>query len=506
MADNLESFFKKHLSDETPGGDDWNVPSDSVWENALPEINKKSGVFIQWKYIYIIGILAMIGLAIGFFVWNSQPLDTTNYDNTLDIITENNKNNNIQNTVIAIDSTIIENDEHQKIEQITLVNESRNINEKNSTSEQDALQYDTPENNEQLNTFSEEDVQSIKLGATIVNNNVAGLESEKNQLDDSEKEITEANIEEGVTIITQDIISMSMDDNTTEDSIPLVSEGTITQQKTDVEFGDVEPLDLQKENFNNKGKISVGIFFAPTFTSTYLNGEKISGIVNTSPVYLYSSNFGFDVKYHLSNKLTLVSGVGNSEVKSWSKSAVDFGYDSSTEHIMETGEKENISPIPMPTPFGEVGTMVSYRFDGSENIPDGDMMLSEMETHQKILYLSIPIGVEYNIINNGRLSWFAEGGFHLNTSVLDGSEFTSRIIHYGNEMNVMTEEVTASPNYKEFYLSGYLGTGLGYRFSKSFQFNASARYFGNLTKVNLQDNMTTNVRGFTLKLGINYFF
>ena len=56
MSDNLESYFRKHLRDETPGSDEWNIPSDSVWEKVQPEINKRKGIFVPWKYFYIFGI------------------------------------------------------------------------------------------------------------------------------------------------------------------------------------------------------------------------------------------------------------------------------------------------------------------------------------------------------------------------------------------------------------------------------------------------------------------
>ena len=59
MADNLESYFKKHLSDESRGKDKWNVPSEKVWENALPEIRKKKGLFIPWRYLYLLGFLTV---------------------------------------------------------------------------------------------------------------------------------------------------------------------------------------------------------------------------------------------------------------------------------------------------------------------------------------------------------------------------------------------------------------------------------------------------------------
>ena len=67
MADNLESYFKKKLSEDKPGEGDWNVPSDKVWEKVLPEIQKKRGLFIPWKYFYLAGILLLAGLI--FLFW-----------------------------------------------------------------------------------------------------------------------------------------------------------------------------------------------------------------------------------------------------------------------------------------------------------------------------------------------------------------------------------------------------------------------------------------------------
>ena len=56
MSDNLESYFRKHLKDETPGSDEWNTPSDDLWAKVQPEIGKRKGIFITWNYFYILGI------------------------------------------------------------------------------------------------------------------------------------------------------------------------------------------------------------------------------------------------------------------------------------------------------------------------------------------------------------------------------------------------------------------------------------------------------------------
>ena len=75
MADNLESYFKKHLTKDTSAKESWNVPSDDVWEKVLPEISKKKGLFIPWKYLYILAAIMLAGFA--FFFWPTEKADTS---------------------------------------------------------------------------------------------------------------------------------------------------------------------------------------------------------------------------------------------------------------------------------------------------------------------------------------------------------------------------------------------------------------------------------------------
>ncbi len=284
------------------------------------------------------------------------------------------------------------------------------------------------------------------------------------------------------------------------DLIPLQHNTTTAAKLTD------EKQRKKLAPINNKGKFGIGASFLPTFTSAYVKGNLSAGQLETSNMLLYSNNWGLELRYYLSNRFTLVAGIGQSEVRSWSKSIVDFGYDTSTEHIMDTGEKENTSAVPMPTPFGEIGTEITYRFPGEDYFPDGEPMQSELETHQEVRYLSIPLGVEFNMIRFSRFSWFIEMGLRYNRALKDATQFTSRILHEGDAMDVVGEKMMGHPTFTNYYLDTYLGTGINYQFSKSFQISGSARYFNSITKVNEQDNFSTHVRGLNFKIGIAYIF
>jgi hypothetical protein len=478
MADNLESYFKKHLTKETPGEDQWNVPSDDVWEKVLPEISKKKGLFIPWKYLYILIVIILAGLA--FILWPSANVDAPSDSNKTktvqnDFKTPQNKLNNNLNTTGITDLEIssIENASNASIDII----DADNTTYRKTTQKDESLKNQSKDEDifvsEEINTYQNAD-RIVFSDAYVPNkralNFISSLKPESIFL--PSKEIR-------ATLLKKEPFAYSLPDN----------------------------LEKKKpEPFNNKGKFGIGVFFKPTFTSTYLSGEMNTGFMETGNMYLYASNWGFEARYYLSNKFALVTGVEKSEVKSWSKSLVDFDYDISTEYLMENGEKENTSPVPMPTPFGEVDTEITYRFPAEEDIPDGETMNSVLETHQEVRYLSIPFGLEYNMLRFSHFNWFSEGGLAFNRALRDGTSFTSRILHEGHDMNVVSEIMTSHPTYTLNHLSFYIGTGVDYQFSKSIQINGSARYFRSITKVNLQDNLSTYVHGLNLKIGIVYIF
>jgi hypothetical protein len=481
MADNLESYFKKHLTKDTPGEDNWNVPSDDVWDKVLPEISKKKGLFIPWKYLYILIVIVLAGLA--FILWPTADDAVLNTEE-IEGIANNDVSKATQNKSITPNKTA----------------ETPNLNkakaENESLASTEIINKDiTHTNSNILTQKSESSSNQYHVAKDYLSEEI------DNRMEPVQKvlfiedvhEIREQNEIAGMLSVTIDL--------------PLrpVEKKLLNKNVTTYAL----PVDLEKkkpEPFDNRGKFGIGVSFKPTFTSTYLSGEMNTGFMETGNMYLYVSNWGFEARYYLSNRFTLVTGIERSEIKSWSKSLVDFGYDTSTEHIMGNGQKENTSPVPMPTPFGEIDTEITYRFPAEEEIPDGELMNSELETHQEVRYLTIPFGLEYTMMRFRHFSWFSEGGIAYNRALRDGTSFTSRILHEGHDMDVVSEIMTSHPSYTMNYLNFYIGTGVNYQFSKAFQINGSARYFGSITKVNLQDNLSTYVQGFNFKIGIVYLF
>lgn len=502
MADNLESYFKKHLSDENPAAENWNVPSEDVWNKVLPEIQKKRGLFIPWKYFYFLGIVLVAVLA--FLLWPSGEGD---FDPQKDSL------------------TIVDETEQSSINQISETKDSETLTSedyKNTTNSADNSKNQFSINpDETLNQTNLENTQSNNQLAEInsTNKNIPNQTGSETDQTGFGKNTFEGNLSgnEKAKNINALFTGFSSSDQEQNNQISKLSgksiesislTGTVAPLEQTAFTSTVEPekITSKKEPFDNKGKFAIGAYYAPTFTSTYLSGELSSGFLKTGNQYLYSGNWGFEINYFLSNRLTLVTGIGRSEIRSSSTSLIEFPYSTANENAMPSGDKENTSLVPMQTPFGEINTEITFLVPGNVQFPDGEPMQSEMQTEQELRYLSIPLGVEFNVIRFSRFSWFVDAGLQYNRALKDATQFHSRILHEGDDMEVMYEQMTSHPAYTENYLSFYAGTGMNYQFSKSFQLKASANYFGNITKVNIQDNLSTYVNGISLKFGLVYIF
>jgi hypothetical protein len=497
MADNLETYFKKHLSEDTPAEDNWNVPTDEVWNKVVPEIQKKRGIFIPWKYFIIIGGLMLAGLVI--ILWPSNEAD------------------------------VIPGDDKAIVQEAAIQAHSGNPDAEEINTTPTTVKEESPQEGQQIAESTGESIpsseESVDIKSTLVDDQNPGTKDQAISSPSADQKTTYVatvykpdqelvNPRSG-TLHTDESTPHSLQDQDKINHIPTLKSSFIATPDNlhspllNLELVEVPSFEIEKEvidPFDNKGKIGIGAFFAPTWNNTYVLGDMDAGELETGSVFLYSGNWGIEAKYFLSNRFTIVLGVERSEIKSWSRSIVDFDYDASTEHEMPTGEMENTSPVPMPTPFGDINTEITYRFPGNQEIQDGEPMNSAYDTHQEINYWSVPLGIEYNILRFPKLTWFAEGGIRYNRAIRDAAEFTSRILHEGDDMEVVDEVMTGHPVFTENYLNFYVGTGISYQFSESFLLSGSGRYFGNITKVNLQDNMSTYIQGFNLKLGFIYLF
>lgn len=480
MADNLEKYFKKHLSDETPSEEKWNVPSDDVWEKALPMIRKKKGLFIPLRNLYIIIALLLIGLTVslGIIFYPNFTVDDQYSDSRQGIDTKPKESTSVSAGVA--DNELQKPAVEEKIKEEVMVLEDK-IDDSNTAGK--------PGNETNAGSSGPADSEKPAAMGEMSNN-------------EAQSEIVTIH-EPGPEI---EALPYTLNQKKTASVLIPERKRTLILNKR-ASIAPEYSFKKERSFIPRKNSFAIGIYYAPTYNNTAVRGEISNGKLETGNHYLYSGNYGLTIKYYFSDRFSLISGLGSLKIKSWSEATTDFSYDGTNEHIMPGGEKENMSGIPMATPFGEIGTEITYRFPESENIPDGETMEAILETHQDISYFSVPLGIEYDLLPvNKRLQWYAEGGVHFNWASGDATEFNSRILHYGTDMNVVNEVMTNHPEFTDFYLDFYIGSGLSYSITKYLMLQGSLRYSRNVTKVNVQDDVYTNVQAAGLKISLIYFF
>ena len=514
MSDNLESYFKKHLTDQTPGSDEWNIPSDDVWQNVAPKIGRRKGLFIPWKYFYFLAAgLALIIAAVLFFPKNrnefqaeknrisaleAESAPSKMADSTEEIAHSRQKEN--ERDKANNESLKKDTESNQKLENINVKNHSivestaivASANNKDSPPQNLKTETSAPinESNKVIKTGNGIN-QSGKSNPEIVVAS-AGSNQSKGVSDnfDKPKSPDYATVDKfgaPIFIYSDPVYSFPVN----EGYIPLKGQNYLNNQKAN-------PIPF------SQGKFGIGAYYAPTYSTTMVKGLTLQGGDQMGNTFLFSNNWGIDFYYYLSNRFTLVSGVGSYEIRSWSKTTNQFGYDPSTEHDMGNNQTANGTSQSSSTPFGSMETEVIYSFPSDANIPDGEIMESVSETFQNVRYLTIPLGVEYNFLKREKGLLFLETGINYNVSMRDKTELKPQVLHQGDEMNIMESTIVQSPDYENNYWGFYIGTGLKFPVSTRIQLLGTLRYNRSISPLKSIGDASTNVQAYQFKLGVVY--
>ena len=519
MSDNLESYFRKHLKEETPGPEQWNVPSDSVWDKVQPGISKRKGIFIPWRYFYIfgIGLVLMISTLVLWPENKEDLLVNKNDARTKSGLTEQIKTTGNVSGVSNEKELNNSLDNNSGIESSSSTTSSKNINTDATLIQRTAenkTDSKTSNDSQQAGSSTNESVSTAPLivieqenqnysdaSVIIVTDDGSGNNTENlpGTLSTDDNYSTNANVDEtNSRVEAENLESNVFVYSSSIDYFP------INQGFANLKGYDYLNAQKAKPIPFSQGKFGVGAYYTATYTSTEVTGLELPANDQMGSVWLFSSNWGFDFYYYLSYRFTLVSGVGSSEIRSWSKTTSQFNYDPSTEHDMGNNQTANGTEQTSPTPFGALSSEVVYSFPSDANIPDGELMESVSETFQNIRYLSIPLGVEYNLLNQEKSLWFLETGINYNLSMRDQTELLPQILHEGEEMNIMDSKITQDPDYENNYWGFYIGTGYKYPVSKRIQLSGTVRYNRSISPLKSIGSTTTKVQGYQLKVGVVY--
>lgn len=150
----MDDFIKDRLQQEAPAADGWNVPSDRLWENALPHLPKK-----KKRRPFFGFFLALVALtAVTYF--GIQKFSETDLENT--------PNNTVQNSIVnhnpvsdnSTDNQLNEDESINDTEDATLPNQE--------TGNEKLIETSTENNTEEKAASSAKAVKPVKSETAVV--------------------------------------------------------------------------------------------------------------------------------------------------------------------------------------------------------------------------------------------------------------------------------------------------------------------------------------------------
>lgn len=502
MEDNLEKFFNKHMNEEVPK-EEWNTPSDDIWDKTILELNKKKPRNRSVLFLWITNGILLLGLLYALIYISLMKDKTTNIET---------------------------------IYQEQIDNYTSKINESKSKSNP---QYDKT-NTRNLNNLNDIFINSkSKNQITNQSDFTKTSKNETEQLTKNRKTISDNAAKSNIKkLYTDDILKSDLNDvDIVKDldkslsnpkQIILINKSSQTKSKELLNTKYLPSLNLipfsisktrlntsklikkvkvfnNSENHSNQNNI-IGVFIGPTLTAAPMSGQihdDFSTLVGSSDLLL-SYEFGAQYNRRLFDNLFLKTGLTFRRIKFWSKVEISDTYNQATEFINDDGDVENIQNFAIPTALGLINTDLYMTHPLSMEIENGDQIDATVHLTQHLYYLSIPLGLEYYYPLNNRIKIKSGLGLSYNKIVGYKNLFDPLVSHNGNEMGYVdlkssSMDVSNSLNY-------FFSLGITRAINNKFTLSIDSQYFKNIKTIYKTGEMQTKVHGFSLKIGSNYIF
>ena len=449
---NIDDLFKEGFKNFEA------TPSPQVWDKIQAKLEEKEDRKVIPLWFKLGGVAALLALLLT--VGNAVFDLPFNNNNTTPTITEGNTeintqdtNNNIINKENEVDKVEITSEDTKTNNAVednlkeTGISNSSNISETEIAFENDTKAVSENNSREPSNT-------NIKDAVAIneVNNN------HKNDLPSNKKEeITVITNKEAVA--TQDTNNNNIDsqiiNSETETEVATTEENKRSIFDAIDETNDEEAIAIVDDKPDTRWEIAPNV--GPVYYNSLSEGSSIDPSFSDNPKSGdLNITYGVHVGYHLSNRLSVRSGLSNVNL-SYSITGIELGNGpvavalksvdyNKNGNVLITVDKGYLAEQPSD---GEFGTI-------TPKSTSGDPSLS-----QKISYYEVPLELKYALLNN-KIGVNLIGGF--STLFLGENEVS---VEAGDFNEILGE----ANNLSTISFTTNIGLGLNYSFSKKLMFN-----------------------------------
>lgn len=459
----LEKYFKKHLKDTNPSEDEWNVPSDDLWNNAkvhFPKEEKKRNPFL----FILFGMGLVLGILGATYYFNYiQPSTNTIAAQAIDDLKTSNTSERINTTEI--------NSQPQQLKE-------KKTNEKITTNENTTIAIKDPFVAQKIQKKTKIKPSKIKKEATTSSNNggskilFSNEISEAKQKSAVESSLGKVKSESSIVNREGDIINPKKSNILNEHSLGMLD--YLPLAMLDLKYSDLdEKVKVGKYKPLAKAKKwEVGLanvrFLIP-FDKVNLTDEDDGSKINLDLEY-----FGWSLSgtRRFSKRWSLTTGAAFINA--------DFQMNFTDSELYEQGETENGLYLKMADSFpggtieiNDVKREIEIEYIDGLEPKNMDMLELEGRLPLSAKLVSIPILVNYHLGRRNNFEFMLHSGFSLDFVKFSIDEIDFRIY---NENTLITKPVVFAPiDETALAISAYVGGGVKYHLNDKINIDLSSR-------------------------------
>lgn len=519
----LDDFFKKQLADETPDPS-WNVPDDSLFENAMYSVNTRRKNQSKKYILILLPILILLSVGtIGLYEYNrfnkinELNLKVAALENTLSSI--NTPSNSVEDKQISKFSNDsfanklnknsdgklrINEAEVKPFVQMNKVDYSVNMLKKSANpwtfeKEKPLLNLKNPGvsiktkslNNLYINIASGEVVNSVSKTIDWVAPDEIPHETSSNSLL-SAMEANEEAINErsslsidGISILNGNLLPISK----IALSFPPLATTETVMAKSDFPKWSSTVAISANNSWLTMANIPLGDMES---VKGYDKGHFCGG-----------ANLG--LSYNFSKKWRLDALVSYNKYRNNSRSSYAFFADENEILTNSSGEKMYFSDLIVMNAIGEYSSPIMFRVD--DDMVENELIQESAIISQNLDVLGLNLGLSYGIFHLNRLNIYGGAGMGFNSILRLENTFDVSLFMDDKLMYNYKEETMALEKINTFYFSAYLKAGIDYKIARKWTINWENNYnsgFSSLRDSAPNPGPQTYLHAFHSALGIRY--
>lgn len=503
----LFEFFKERLSN--PPQEDWNTPSDSIFENAMKELNaqklseeesnsnsKKPLLLLLLFLITAVGAYTVFDVSQGSVI--SVDYDASSIDEN-----SNNKSTIVEahNATVTTDHTSSNNSGHdnnrfdyqQSNKEVLLRTQlDKTIENSNRTSETEIkLDIDYV----QSNGVTDDLINEIFIANSALLENMNTINSPL---------INQTKLDENSNLVTHDL-KKELTELEPIRLLPIVVGDLFFE---DVRRFDIDglPYDVvvsKASSFPNK--LSLGIVFNNTFTNYKMGSTKSSKFdevsINNQNSHGNGARVFFKVPVH--KGLSFVTGLSYNKVHSTSRHSATTEIESSNFNV-DNGVEYFVEDMIIRTPFGTYECSLQKPID-HQALSTKSNMTNQTIVDQELSFAGIDIGLAYDFKTKNRLNYFVSSGIGINALLKTTTTLTSDIFMDGEWMWNVAPVTFEDANLQNYFINIQADAGLTYKLNEKFGLSFSTGYIHTLnSKIEHLDELNSKTILDQINLGVGF--